>query len=240
MGDSGTRARGHFSEEDWLDYARGQVGAAGDAMARHLDACGRCAATLRLWQSAVAHASPEPAYAPPSAALRSVRASFAVVKPRAAGSLLTRAAALVFDSLAQPALAGVRAAAPSARQMLYRSSPYAVRVTVEAAPETGRLLVVGHVVDERQPGRRLRALPVLALRGRLAVDRTLTNELGEFEMEPEAADDLRLSVGVPDAAPLSVSLRARKPPPASRPGVLGRPGRVTHTRRRPGGARPRR
>jgi hypothetical protein len=232
-------ARRHYSEEAWLDYARQQAGSAAPEMARHLaEPCARCVATVDFWQAAVRHAAAEPAYAPPEAAVRTVRATFATAAPRPATSKVARAAALVFDSFRQPALAGVRAAGPSPRQMLFRIGPYLVRLTLEPAADSGRFALVGQVLREGEPAGHLRDVPVLALSGRETVDRALTNELGEFEMEPEAADDLRLSVGVPEGAPLRVTLRATTRG-AARPGVLGRSGRGEH-KRRPGRARPRR
>lgn len=239
MGDSAARAGGHFWEEDWLDFARDQAGTLRETMARHLASpCARCAQTLRLWRAVVDNAPALPAYAAPEAAVRSVKASFATSRPAPPPSRAARAAAIVFDSLRQPALAGVRAAAPSARQVLFRSGAYLVRLSVEKVPDADRLVVVGQVLDQGAPGRRLGAVPVLAFSGRDTVERTLTNDRGEFEMEPEAADDLRLSVGVPDAVPLRLSLLA-KTRAAKAPGVLGRPGR-TDTRRRLASSRPKR
>jgi hypothetical protein len=238
MGHSAARTGGHFSEEAWLDFARDQAGEAHDAMARHLAGpCLRCADALRLWRAVVDHAPALPAYLPPEGAVRIVKASFAALPP--APSRVARAAALVFDSLRQPAFAGVRAAGTPARQMLYRFGSYLVRISLEKAADADHFVLVGQVLDEGTPGRPLADVPVLAFRGRQAVERTLTNELGEFEMEPEAADDLRLSVGVPDAAPLSLPLLA-KTRAAKAPGVLGTRGRGTHSRRRPGGPGPRR
>ena len=37
---------------------------------------------------------------------------------------------------------------------------------------------------------------MLALEGSSTLDRTLTNHLGEFVLEPDVAEDLRLSVGL--------------------------------------------
>ena len=132
MVDSAARTGGHFSEEAWLDFARGQAAQATEAMARHLAApCLRCADSLRLWRAAVDHAPALPAYLPPEGAVRAVKASFAALRPAPAPSRAARAAALVFDSLRQPALAGVRAAGTSARQMMYRFGPYLVRISLE-------------------------------------------------------------------------------------------------------------
>src|SRR5687768_4380964 len=135
MVDSAARTGGHFSEEAWLDFARGQAAQAKGAMERHLAApCLRCAESLRLWRAVVDHAAALAADLPPDAAVRAVKASFAAHRPAPAPSRAARAAALVFDSLLQPALAGVRAAGTPARQMMYRFGPYLVRISLEKAP----------------------------------------------------------------------------------------------------------
>jgi hypothetical protein len=236
---SAARRGGHFSDEAWLDFARNQAGEAQEAMARHLAApCLRCAEVLRLWHAVADYAPALPAYLPPEGAVRTVKAAFAALRPAPAPSRAARAAALVFDSLRQPALAGVRASGASPRQMLYRFGPYLVRISLEKAPGADHFVLMGQVLDESTPGRRLADVPVLAFHGQQPVERTLTNDMGEFVMEPEAADDLRLSVGVPDAAPLNLPLLA-KPRTAQAPGVLGTRGAKTHTRR-PGDPGPRR
>jgi hypothetical protein len=228
---SAARTGGHFSDEAWLDFARNQAGEAHEAMVRHLAApCLRCAESLRLWRAVTDHASALPAALPPEGVVAAVKASFAARRPAPAPSRASRAAALVFDSLRQPALAGIRASGTPTRQMLYRFGPYLVRISLEKAPGADHFTLVGQVLDESTPGRRLADVPVMALRGQQPVERTLTNDMGEFVMEPEVADDLRLSVGVPDAAPLSLPLPAHTRA-AKAPGALGTRGQGTQTRR---------
>jgi hypothetical protein len=48
---------------------------------------------------------------------------------------------------------------------------------------------------------------VLALKGGKTLDRTLTNHLGEFVLEPDAAEDLRLCVGVAEIGTFTVEPR---------------------------------
>jgi hypothetical protein len=225
--------RDHFSEEDWLDFARAQSGETGTALERHLaTGCASCAATLRFWHSVLSVAGREAAYAPPDAAVRQVRARFAFAPPKSLLARAAEAATLMFDSFQQPLAAGVRAAGPSPRQMLYKAGSYVVRLRVEPADGSERLSIVGQVVDDADPARMLGDLAVLVLSGKQTVDRTLTNHLGEFALDPEPADNLRLSVGVPDGGPLTVPLLVRSR--ASRAGarVLGGPGRKTATTRR--------
>jgi hypothetical protein len=223
--------RGHFSEEDWLDLARGQAGDRDAPLAAHLGACAPCAETFGFWQSVVELTGREAGFTPPESALRQARAQFAYARPKGLAARAAEAAALVFDSFRQPLAAGVRAVGPSPRQMLYKAGTYVVRLRVEPADED-RLSIVGQIVDDGEPGRVLRDLAVLVLNGKETVDRTLTNHLGEFALDPEPADNLRLSVGVPDRHPLTVPLLLRTKGSRTDTRALGGPGAKTATTRR--------
>jgi hypothetical protein len=234
MGEKRARpARDHFSEEDWLDFARAQSGETGTALERHLaTGCASCVATLRFWQSVLSLAGREATYTPPDAAVRQARARFAFERPKGLVARAAETAALVFDSFRQPLAAGVRAAGPSPRQMLYKAGSYVVRLRVEPANASERLSIVGQIVDDADPARKLSDLAVLVLSGKETVDRTLTNHLGEFALDPEPADNLRLSVGVPDCSPLTVPLLVRSRASRADARVLGGPGRKTARTRR--------
>jgi hypothetical protein len=229
----------HFSDEDWLDDARRQAGD-DKGRQRHLaTGCSRCAAASSFWRSVMDVVQTEPGYAPPDAALRQARASFALARPRGVVARAAEQVALVFDSFRQPMAAGVRALGPSPRQMLYKAGPIAVRLRIEAGTGSERMTVVGQILDDVDPGRAMRDLAVLVLHGTQTVDRTLTNHLGEFQLEPEPADDLRLSVGMPGRDPLTVPLLVRTRASADAR-VLDGPGRKTKTRRHVKNHRPRR
>ena len=234
MGERAPRAgSSHFSEEDWLDFARGQVAGRSDEMQRHLaSGCAPCGGTLAFWRSVLATAAPEPFYAPPAAAVQLARGRFDIARRKPLATRAAEAAALVFDSFRQPLLAGVRAAGPSTRHILYKAGDYLVRLCVEPGSDPSHLSVVGQVVDETDPARTLRDVAVLVLSGKQAVDRTLTNHLGEFHLEPEPADNLRLSLGVPDRGPLTVPLLVRTRAAGADARVLGDPGRAMATKRR--------
>lgn len=240
MGEKKPRAgASHFSDEDWLDYARGQAGDE-KGLEQHLaTGCSRCAAAVSFWRSVMDVARTEPAYQPPDAALRQARASFALARPKGVVARAAEQVALVFDSFRQPMAAGVRALGPSPRQMLYKAGPIALRLRVEAGTGAERLTVVGQILDDVNPSRAMCDLAVLVLHGTQTVDRTLTNHLGEFQLEPEPADDLRLSVGMPGRDPLTVPLLLRTRAAADAR-VLDGPGRKTTTRRPVKTNRPRR
>jgi hypothetical protein len=241
MGEMEPRANAsHFSDEVWLDDARGQAGD-GKGLQQHLAmGCSRCTAAASFWRSVMDVARTEPVDAPPDSALRRARASFALARPKGVVARAAEQVALVFDSFRQPMAAGVRSLGPSPRQMLYKAGPIAVRLRVEPGTGSERMTVVGQILDDVNPSRAMHDLAVLVLDGTQTVDRTLTNQLGEFQLEPEPADNLRLSVGMPDRDPLTVPLLVRTKAGGPDARVLDGPGRKTKTRRPVKTNRPRR
>lgn len=200
---------GHFGDEEWVDLARGQGGEELAArLGRHLDAgCGRCAQKARFWRAVVGLAGREASYRPPDAAVAQVRAQLALHRPKRLLERAARSASLLFDSFRQPLPAGVRSVGPSPQQLLYKAGRYLIVLRVEAgAADSERLSVVGQILDDGLPKKALQDLPVLVFKGREAVDRTLTNPLGEFQLQTDPAHNLRLSVEVPEVGPFIVTL----------------------------------
>src|SRR5213593_1057718 len=119
---TGMMRKGHFSEEDIVDFARQQGSVEQRArLTRHLDAgCDRCAPTLRFWEAVFGLAGQEASYRPPEGVVAQARAEFAFRPPEGLLGRVTRTASLVFDSFRQPVPAGVRAAGLSPRQLLYK------------------------------------------------------------------------------------------------------------------------
>jgi len=208
MADTDTRTRGndHCSEEDCVDLARGQAGAgSGTRLQEHLETgCARCADAVRLWRTVKNVAGPETSYCPPESALRQARARFALHKPPRLAERLVRRAALVFDSFRQPLAVGVRSAGGDARYLLYKAGRYTIRVRVEPVADQNRMCIIGQILDDQEPAAALQDIAVLAQRGSQTLDRTLTNHLGEFVLEPDAAENLQLCVGVAEIGTFTV------------------------------------
>jgi hypothetical protein len=61
-------------------------------------------------------------------------------------------------------------------------------------------------LDEANPKRSLQDVAVVVLKGGETLERTLTNQLGEFQLESERAESLRISVGIPEIGSLTVPL----------------------------------
>jgi hypothetical protein len=156
-----------------------------------------------LWQGAVETARRDRAYDPPDTVLRQARAAFSLHHPASRPAL---DASLVFDSLLQALPAGVRSASAGPRQLLYKAGRYAIRLRAEGDPRTGRVVLVGQVVDEDVPGSFVPPVTVMVFDGKEAIDQTVTNDFGEFAFDDAPAGALRLAVGVPEERFLTVAL----------------------------------
>ena len=207
MAETGNRRlqEGHFTEEAWADFARQQGQPEQRArQQRHLEGCERCAQTLDVWTAVVGLAGQEAAYQPPDDVMARVKARFALHRPQGLLERAARGASMIFDSFRQPVLAGVRAAGSSPRQLLYKAGRYLIRLQVEREAGSDRLTFVGQIVDEVNPKTALQELPVLLLSDKDTMDRTVTNILGEFQLESSPSESLRLSVGIPEIGTLTL------------------------------------
>jgi len=189
-----------------VDFARGQGEA--DKRARleqHLAAgCEQCAETLGFWSEVVSLTALEATYRPPDEDVRQVKGRFALHFRPDVLTRVVRTVALLFDSYRQPLAVGVRAGGSSPRQLLYKVGRYLIRVQLDAESGADRLFVVGQILDEADPRSKLPELPVLLLNGNDTVDRTITNILGEFALESDPSESLRLSVGIPEIGTLTL------------------------------------
>jgi len=230
MADSDARAPKdeHFSEEDWVDFARQR----GDpehraGVAQHLEAgCPQCAQTLRVWGAVLSVAEQEAAYTPPEEAILQAKRLFPADRPQGLRERVAAQIALVFDSFRQPLPAGVRATGTLPRYLLYKAGRYAIRVQVDPAEASRSWSIVGQILDEQEPTRVLQDIAVRAMQGARTLDRTLTNQLGEFHLEPRATESFQLFFGVPEIGTFTV-----EPPPSAERAARGTGGTTEGTRR---------
>jgi hypothetical protein len=159
---------------------------------------------------------------------------FSLHRPKKLGERIAAHAALVFDSFRQPLLAGMRGSSGvPARQLLYKAGRYTIRLQVEPGAREERLSIVGQILDDQDPTGGLRDIAVLALTGSKTLDRTITNGLGEFHLEPDATDKLQLSVDVPEIGTFTV-----EPPRRAEKNARGASGKATEGSGRSKKARP--
>ncbi len=194
-----------FDVVEWTDFASDDWQ---KAMRKHLGAGSkRCLETLASWQKAANAAAVDASYQPPAERVRMGKEALAtaglVATPPETGGLIE----LLFDSFSHAALAGIRSAAMSIRQMLYRAEPYQIDIQLEAQPERNRLLVTGQLLDVSHPEVVGREVQVTLSDGRESVVNTMTNQFGEFRGEVENSGDLELSFLGLSGKPIVILLR---------------------------------
>ncbi|HEY2548253.1 MAG TPA: hypothetical protein VGI46_19430, partial [Candidatus Acidoferrum sp.] len=186
----------HFSAEEWVNFVS-QVLAADQraAMQKHLaTGCKQCKETVSLWQKVSKAAAAEADYQPSPETVRLAKAAFATSglarSKKASQSLIE----VLFDSFAQPALAGARSVVIGTRQMLYRADPYQIDIQIEPKPGTNRLVITGQLLDLSNPdviGQNIQ-VTLSNHRGHSVI--ASTNQFGEFSGELENSGDLELSI----------------------------------------------
>jgi hypothetical protein len=197
----------HFTLGDWIDFVRNlKSRSVTSRMQHHLDeGCRPCQKAVRIWQELFSFASNERRYAPPDRALRSARGYFGALKPRKRGSRVAVIARLLFDSLLEPAPVGIRSSQPPPRQLVYAARNLLIDLRLER--RSGRLSIAGQAQPRSGLGPEMTGTEVLVLQEKKALARTKCNQFGEFQfdLEPEAGEDLSLILRGPK--PCVVPLR---------------------------------
>lgn len=206
----------HFKLHEWTDFARNMLSEEQKSeMQHHLDqGCDQCQRMASLWQQVSASALREKQYEPPASVLRAVRGHFALQRP--SKSTLASRMKLVFDSLMNPAPVGIRSSGVSARQLLYRNGNYSVDLRVEVQADSGRIALVGQVLDSAEQGQGIADIPVSLQSGDGGWQGMTTNHLGEFHFDCPQSDSLQLSFGVNPKRTLVVSIPLVQDTPSPR------------------------
>jgi hypothetical protein len=200
----------HFTTEEWIDFANQVVsGSKKREMTEHLEeGCKRCKETASLWRAVRGTAESVSKYKAPDATVRIAKAAFATANLGRQRGRSASPAELLFDSFLRPALEGARASGDSgARQMLYRAEPYQIDLHIEAKPGENRIVVIGQLLDTRQPDTPGGNVPVVISNLRGNVVHTVTNEFGEFREELQPSGDLELMVTGENGKAVVISLR---------------------------------
>jgi len=183
----------HFSEEVFADFVRGIDVAAHKELQSHLASqCAPCMQTYSIWHHLRLITSREDAYCPSAAAVRTIKVEFEARKAPQRELLGN----VVFDSFSQPALAGIRSAgAAAARQMVYEAEGMMVDLRIDRPAHSKLVSLIGQVLDQKAPRVSLANASVMlwAEKGLVLVE-TKTSVSGEFHLEFEAQNRLRLSI----------------------------------------------
>jgi len=198
----------HFTIWQLADFARGL----GDdttrlAVETHLSAgCSRCERVVTVLHDVSLVARTEASYEPPTSAIRYARALYSLNRPETV-SLPRLIGRLIQDTSLAPLPAGMRAESRSTRHLLYEAGDYFLDVQVEHQPGSPTVNLVGQLAGRTTPittGN----LPVWLVEGESLVASTLSNPLGEFQLECAPARNLQLRVPLPaEGKRIEVSLR---------------------------------
>jgi hypothetical protein len=188
----------HFSEEDCADFAnRTATPERLSEMEAHLNGgCAKCKESLHFWQLIKELASEESAFEPGEDTVRLAIGTYAVRGPRPHRGVFREIAQLVFDSLREPILAGVRGGHTPCRRLMFRAGEVMIDLSMEAASRRSHVMLVGQVLDTSTSGIGIGEVPIHLLNGRDTLAETHTNLYGEFQLECSENKNLQISIGV--------------------------------------------
>lgn len=174
------------SFERLIDYLDGRLTRTEtDSVAAHLIAgCEACAENRRWYERVQAVAASDDSIEPPPWVLKRAVKLFGSkpARPRVIERIGSVVASLVFDSLARPALAGVRSTETANRQLLYLAGDYSIDLQIASSGET-RLDLIGQVLrDEGMAFESVAGLSLQLMSGDETIAATVTNEMGEFSI----------------------------------------------------------
>jgi predicted anti-sigma-YlaC factor YlaD len=131
----------HIAQEMLATFVRqGLSSEEAASVQEHLDECVACSESAGLFRDVVHIVTKDAAYEPPNGIVRTVKAYFQAEQQRAQRP--KAAFELLFDSLAQPMIAGARASVASARQLLYRVGTVYVDMRVDSELNSERAALV--------------------------------------------------------------------------------------------------
>jgi len=185
----------HFSEQPWADFVRGlsRPELSGDIRAHLVEGCPQCCTAHKVWRRVSEIANAESTYTPPENLVRLMKLGFATKS--AQQSKTWTLADLVFDSLAQPQMAGVRSGTLNIWQVIYEAEGLTVDLRFGRRAHSREVHVVGQVLDKHKARavENNASVELSTERDQLVATATVSAQ-GEFHFEFEAKEHLWLSV----------------------------------------------
>jgi hypothetical protein len=197
----------HFAEENWADFVRGTSSSEiNSRIAAHLgSACISCKTAFDMWTRVRTFSANEVTFIAPEDIVRMVKMEFAIRRQTEPQDFAD--GTLVFDSLTQPVLAGVRSGPMTARQVVYEVDGLTLDLRLDAQARSNKVCVIGQVLDKRVPRASLgEAMVILWNERGLPIQTTKTSEFGEFHLEFEPQETLRLSIHLAGLHPVRIPL----------------------------------
>lgn len=190
----------HHTSEKWSDFVRGAASPRENAeMQKHLDeGCKECKRTAAVWSTVLKMARREAGYQPPDRTVRLAKSYFAMCGMGKKTSLVPRIAKLVFDSIREPLLAGVRSTGVTSRHFVYRSGPLLIDIWMEQAPEFAPMGMTGQILNQASPNQPVKDAVVMLWGDTTDLVFARTNAFGEFHLEVPAVAPAHLHLSIGD------------------------------------------
>ncbi len=184
----------HFDISKWADMVRGVVTEDERAeMSAHLSSgCRPCGRTVEILRAVTRSAGWDAAHKVPAYAVQSARAIFALQKPEKIHFSPRILGRLVYDSFREPLPAGLRARHRITRHALYEAGNYSMDVRMEHQQGTPKVTLVGQIVNKAHPADLMAMRPIYLVSGKEILARACSNAFGEFQLEYEPKQHLRL------------------------------------------------
>jgi hypothetical protein len=186
----------HFSQRAWADFVRGFETSDHRQIQLHLaSACIDCTRIHNTWNRVHTAMLGESFYAPPAQAVRMAKVEFTARFSTAEPAIFAK---LSFDTFAKPAFAGVRSVAASPRQMLYETADLAVDLRFDRSPASKMVHVTGQILKKQETHAVVAGASVILWTSKgLPIAETTANGFGEFSLQFEPQDGLKLSIQAP-------------------------------------------
>jgi len=113
---------------------------------------------------------------------------------------------LLTDSFHEPLPAGMRSSHESSRLLTYRYKNKTIDLLMTPKMESGRVLLVGQVTGNDTRMGKDNDLLVLLTDGMKTVERTTTNQFGEFQLEFEIMEDPGLQIRLREGSWVVIAL----------------------------------
>jgi hypothetical protein len=190
--------------ERLIDYLDGQVATDEDKRIKaHLAAgCRLCASDISWYEKVTAIAAEDETIEPPPWVTKRVVRLFEARagKPGLREKVTQLIASLVFDSLAQPAIEGVRSTETINRQLLYRADDYSIDLQISLSDSPGAELVGQILRKDDLEFESVSRVPLDLMRKGETVCSTTTNETGEFQIPSVAFGEYDLKIDLDDVS----------------------------------------
>jgi len=196
----------HFDDDAWHRFVCGILPASSEeAMRAHLErGCAECQRAFDIWRQFVENTSQDLADATNDCGDCMAKPILALRKKMPFHAGLALLARCVLDSFLNPSPAGIRGSATVPRRLVYEAGGYLIDLQLEHRTE-GPGALAGQVVHAWTDGA-TRGVAVVLVREDSVVGQTVANSIGEFQLDCDYGDDLKICLRTPDETFIEVPL----------------------------------